>query len=198
MIHGQLLQAMLNLIPAASQLWIATHSTGFVRKAVEIGKQNSNVAFLDFSGHDFEHPVEIVPATPNQHFFRNMYNVLQDDLAGLVAPSNICICEGKKNNVNTDAQIYNAIFGQSYPDTLFVSRGGSSEVEKTDLLSVLAIVVPSVRVWRMRDRDDMTETSREEKIGEGIHVLRRREVENYLWDPLVVQTVLQKHGIEGH
>ena len=68
-IHGRLLEAILNLIPTDSQLWIATHSTGFVRKAAELHQANNNVVFLDFSDRDFEKQVVITPAIPNQSFF---------------------------------------------------------------------------------------------------------------------------------
>lgn len=195
-IHGQLLEAMLSLIPAPSQLWIATHSTGFVRKAVELSKQGNDVAFLDFSGRDFDQPVEFTPSIPNQHFFRKMYDVLQEDLAGLVAPARIVICEGKKSPEGTDAKLYNGIFGESHPDTLFVSRGGASEVENSDLRAVLPIIVPQITVRRLIDRDDMTPTARDEKISKGIQVLNRRELENYLWSTKVVRKALQDLQIE--
>lgn len=195
-LHGHLLQAILELIPTKSQLWIATHSTGFVRKAMEISGREHNVAFLDFTGHDFDQHVEMVPVSPNQHFFRNLYGVLQDDLAGLIAPSSIVLCEGKKSEVGTDSRIYNTIFGESYPDVLFISRGGSDEVEKSDLVSVLAAIVPTVSVWRLIDRDDMTDTVRREKISEGIRVLSRREMENYLWDPCVLEEALRQQDVD--
>ena len=191
-IHGRLLEALLDLIPTESQLWIATHSTGFVRRALQLSRQHGNVAFLDFSEHNFDRPVVITPVSPNQTFFRNLYDVLQDDLAGLIAPSKIVLCEG---NENTDSKIYNRVFGESHPDTLFVSRGGSNDVEKDGIISVLDAIVPSVRVWRLIDRDDMSDTTRDEKISEGIQVRRRREIENYLWDKAVTRKALQNNGV---
>ena len=195
-IHARLLEAMLNLIPPPSQLWIATHSTGFVRKAVELSKQDDDVAFLDFTGKDFDQAVELTPTIPNQRFFRKMYDVLQNDLAGLVAPACIVLCEGKKSTEGTDAKLYNGIFGESHPDTLFVSRGGASEVESSDLRAVLPAIVPQITVRRLIDRDDMTPTARDEKISSGIRVLNRRELENYLWSGKVVQKALQDLHIE--
>ena len=193
-IHGRLLNAMLELIPAKSQLWIATHSTGFVREALELSRQDDDVAFLDFTAHNFDRPVVMTPTIPSQTFFRKMYDVLQEDLAGLIAPDNIVLCEG---NQNSDAKIYNRMFGESHPDTLFVSRGGSNDVEKRGIISVLDVIVPSVRVWRLIDRDDMSDQTRDEKISEGIHVLRRREIENYLWDKAVIRRALLDNGLEG-
>ena len=192
--HGRLLEAMLDLIPAQSQLWIATHSTGFVRAALELSKRGNSVAFLDFSEHDFDRPVTLTPRSPDQNFFRNMYDVLQDDLAGLIAPSCIVLCEGKMSGEGTDAKIYNRVFGASQPDTLFVSRGGSNDVEKGDIVAVLEAIVPKVRVWRLIDRDDMPDVVREEKIFAGIRVLRRREIENYLWDEAVIRKALERAG----
>ena len=42
----------------------------------------------------------------------------------------------------------------------------------------------------------MPDTVRDEKIGAGIQVLRRREIENYLWDKAVVHKALQSIGAE--
>ena len=193
-IHGRLLEALLDLIPDESQLWIATHSTGFVRKAVELSRNNNGVAFLDFSGHDFDGAVELSPTIPNQSFFRKMYDVLQDDLAGLVAPACIVLCEGSEA---TDAKIYNRIFEESHPETLFVARGSASVVERGDVIPILEAVVPSVRVWRLIDRDDMPDVARDEIIGQGIRVLRRREIENYLWDSAVIRRALQNIGAQN-
>ena len=72
-----------------------------------------------------------------------MYDVLQDDLAGLVSPSCIVVCEGKKSSEGTDARIYNKVFEQSHPDTLFISRGSSTEIEKGEIIPVLESIVPS-------------------------------------------------------
>ena len=193
-IHGRLLETILDLIPADSQLWIATHSTGFVRKAAELQRTNNNVVFLDFSNRDFESPVDMTPATPNRSFFRNMYDVLQSDLARLVAPDRIVLCEGSEA---TDANVYNVVFEIAHPETLFVARGGASNVEKGDIVPLLETVVPSVEVRRLIDRDEMPEPVREEKILQGIRVLRRREIENYLWDPAVVRTALNNMGASG-
>ena len=192
-IHGQLLDALLDLIPEKSQLWIATHSIGIVRRAVDMSRANDDVVFLDFSGHDFDKPVSLIPADINRNFFLNMYEVLQDDLAGLVAPDYIILCEGGEA---TDAKVYNRIFEDSHPNTLFVARGGSDTVERGQIISLLELVVPRVQVGRLIDRDDMPNSVREEKIAGGIRVLRRREIENYLWDKAVVRKALHDIGAD--
>ena len=96
-IQGPLLEAMLELIPESSQLWIATHSIGFVRQAFQLMQNQGNVVFLDFSGHDFDNPVVIEPCIPNRVFWESTYNVALADLAMLIAPERIILCEGDKD-----------------------------------------------------------------------------------------------------
>ena len=193
-LHGPLLEAILRLIPRQSQLWIATHSSGFVRKAYDILKNTGDVAFLDFSTKDFDKEIEMEPCIPNRRFWKDAYHVSLDDLSTLIAPANIVICEGSRRGKvrGFDADCYNKLFADTHPDTLFVSHGGANEVEHSeDLIAVLNAVATGIKVWRLIDRDDMTDGARREKIEDGIQVLRRREIENYLYDPAVLRTFLK-------
>ena len=193
-LHGRLLEAMLDIVPADSQLWIGTHSIGFVRKAYDIMQHNGGVVFLDFSGHNFDQEVKMCPRIPDRVFWQDAYRVALDDLSELVAPANIVLCEGnqKAGENSFDATCYNRLFNDTHPDTLFISRGGSSEVERSeDITAILHSVAKGARVWRLIDRDDMTSEARQEKIEEGVQVLRRREIENYLYDPDVLRTFLK-------
>ena len=199
-LHGRLLEAILDMVPSESQLWIATHSVGFVRKAYELMRQHSNVAFLDFSGRNFDQTETIAPCTPDREFWQTTYRVALADLADLIAPSNIVICEGKEDAADSgfDADCYNRIFGDSHPDTLFVSRGGAKQVEKSEvLLAVLRSVAQGINVWRLIDRDEMTESSRSNRIQQGVCVLTRRELENYLYAPEVLSTFCTRENKEG-
>ena len=198
-LHGPMLEAMLEIIPQQSQLWIATHSAGFVRKAYDMMRRNGDVVFLDFSDHDFDQEVKINPRTPDRSFWHTIYQVALDDLADLIAPDRVILCEGDKNKADRgfDAKCYNLIFAEEYSDALFISRGSSSEVEKSeDLIGVLQAVAKGSIIWRLIDRDDMGCEAREEKISEGLHVLGRRELENYLYDPEVLKTFLRISGKE--
>ena len=196
-LHGPLLNAMLQLIPEESQLWIATHSIGFVRRAFELKKQNGDVEFIDFSSHDFDLPVTLEPRVPNRSFWQTTYKVAMDDLADLIAPESIVICEGDKASADKgfDADCYNRIFADTHPETLFVSYGSSGEVARSEnLISILQAVAKGVKVWRLIDRDDMTYPERDRKIRDGMRVLKRREIENYLYDPAVLETFLKNRG----
>jgi len=198
-LHGPLLEALLELVPKLSQLWIATHSIGFVRKAYDMMRQRRDVVFLDFSGSDFDQEVRISPRVPNRSFWQTTYQVALDDLADLIAPDRILLCEGDRNKAHRgfDANCYTRIFAEEHSNTLFISRGSSSEVEKSeDLIGVLKAVARGSDVWRLIDRDDMTCEERKEKIREGIRVLGRRELENYLYDPEVLKTFLKMNSKE--
>ena len=195
-LHGPLLKVMLKLIPEKSQLWIATHSIGFVRQAFELMKQEANVVFLNFSERDFDQPVVIKPQVPNRSFWQMTYRVALDDLSDLIAPKNIVICEGDKAGADKgfDAECYNRLFADNHPETLFISYGSSSEVVNSKhLINILSALVKGAKVWRLVDRDDMADTTRNSKTLNGLRVLKRREIENYLYDPDVLKTFLKNN-----
>ncbi len=194
-LQGGLVRSILKLLPEQMQLWVATHSIGIVREAYRMyQEQPGEVAFLDFSHHDFDESVEIKPNAPNRVFWQNIYKVALDDLASLVAPELVIICEGSKDrNVNAfDAECYNKLFEDKSPETLFIARGGAKEVVGSEhLVAILKAVTSGTRVFRLIDRDDMTDEVRAQQIDQGIHVLRRRELEEYLWDVEVLRTFLK-------
>ena len=199
-LQGPLIASVLALLRKTSQLWIATHSIGIVREAYRILLDRpAEVVFLDFSGTDFDGSVTITPSTPNRTFWENMYEVALDDLSSLVAPHRVVICEGSKDKqVNAfDARCYNQLFASEFPETLFISQGGSGEVIQSEhLVTILKSIAHGIDVQKLIDRDDMTDEERARKIAQGVRVLRRRELEEYLYDPGVLRTFLQTEGCE--
>ena len=128
-----------------------------------------------------------------------MYEVALDDLSSLVAPHRVVICEGSKDkHVNAfDARCYNQLFANEFSETLFISQGGSGEVIQSENLgAILKSIAHGIDVHKLIDRDDMTDEERARKIAQGIRVLRRRELEEYLYDPEVLRTFLQTAGCE--
>ena len=54
-LQGPLLEQLYKLISDNSQLWIATHSIGMVRKAQDLWRENpDSVVFLDFGREDLD------------------------------------------------------------------------------------------------------------------------------------------------
>ncbi len=199
-LQGRLITSVLKLLPATTQLWIATHSIGVVREAYRLYRDNPDeVVFLDFSNRNFDDSVVIKPSNPNRAFWMNIYKITLDDLASLVAPQRIIFCEGKADNIDKgfDAQCYNKIFAEEFPDTLFISRGGSKEVIKSEhLKAIIEQIAEATEVYVVIDRDNMTDDKREEMLKDKINVLKRRELEDYLYDAKVIRTFLKSQGCD--
>ena len=134
-LQAELLLALYDLILEHCQLMLATHSIGMMRKAQEIERKTpGSVAFLDFGGKDFDAPCMIEPIEPDRTFWKRAYEVAIGDLAQLVAPRRVVICEGHPKtespvrNHSHDDQCYERIFETALPDTQFVSMGNHHEV----------------------------------------------------------------------
>lgn len=200
-LQGKLLEELYNLIPENSQFWIATHSIGMMRKAYELWKNNKNsVVFLDFN-QDFDKPKILQPITPDRAFWKRTYDIALDDLAGLVAPDRIILCEGKSADAEKgfDAECYNTIFGNNYPNTLFISVGNNKDVEnsKKNLIPVIEAITKGVKIARLIDRDDNTPQEIERHKAEGIITLERRNIESYLLDDEVLKAFCKKEKQEN-
>ena len=193
-LQGPLLKQLYKLIPENSQLWIATHSVGMVRKAQDLWRENpDSVMFLDFGDErlDFDDEATIVPTPPNPNFWARIYEIALGDLAKLIAPKRIVLCE----STNFDADCYNAIFGVHYPDTRFVSIGNYEDVEKADthLIPVIEAVAEGAEILRLRDADDANDDEIEDGTAKGVSTLSRRNIEGYLLDDEVLTKLCKKH-----
>ncbi len=204
-LQGKLLGEIYNLIPENSQLWIATHSIGMLRKAFELQKQNPDkVVFLDFHDKNLDQALTINPVKVTRELWKKTLEVALDDLAQLVAPKQIVICEGKPSNLSGknkefDARCLRKIFSEGFPDTDFVSVGNEDGVraEKIDLVTTLKSISPGVLFIKVIDRDDRSETEVTEiEEKECVKVLKRREIENYLLDDEILKELCNDTGNE--
>ncbi len=197
-LQGKLLEELFHLIDDNSQLWIATHAIGMMRQALQLRKQyGDQVIFLDFSNRDFDNSVDIKPADPNRRFWEQTHKVVLDDLAALVEPDQIVICEGKQGDEGFDAACYTQIFSEEFPDTKFVSAGGKKDLQ--NYISVVEAVTMGAEVFGLRDFDKNTspeDVVRLEK--EGIKVLDHGKIENYLLGDDVLRALCQNKGLEPH
>lgn len=194
-LQGALLGELVGLLPGSSQLWIASHSIGMMRKAREMYDADpASVAFLDFSGRDFDEVITLSPSKPTRAFWEGVMHVALDDLATLIAPKQVVICEGNPvgavpgKNAEHDARVYEAIFGDEMPDATFVSAGNSKEVQNDfiGLATVLPKLTSGMHIIRLIDLDDHTATDVAEFKRKGIHVLGYRHLEAYLYDDEVL------------
>lgn len=195
-VQGPLLREMLALAPDAWQFWIATHAIGIVREAWEIERRSpGTVVFIDMDGHDFDESVTLSPVQPSRNLFDRVYRVAIGDLADLVVPEEVILCEGSNGCDGFDAKVLELIFGQSHPDSAFVSAGGATEVGKAGgvLMPVMRRLAGKVTVRTLRDRDDLSDEEVVQIRLEGNRVLGRREIENYLWDEEILRKLAEHH-----
>ena len=190
-LQGKVLGELYGLIPKGSQLWLATHSIGMVRKALEIHAVHpENVVFLDMGFcsdgklRDYDERQTIEPADLDYDFWSRHYGVALDDIAKLMAPDRIVLCEGSTEGDDPalDESCYNKIFAREFPLTRFISVGSATRVEKRigDLLPLLKQIV-GASVIRFRDRDDLTPEEIEIKQREGVRVMSgHRNIESML------------------
>ena len=191
-LQGKLLKELNRLIPDNSQLWLATHSIGMVRAAQEIRAEHpEQVVFLDMGfrpngdPRDYDEPQTIEPADLDHGFWSRHYAVALDDMAKLLAPDRIVLCEGstEDNEPAFDESCFNRIFAREFPRTRFYSVGPATKVEKRmgDLLPLLDQIIGGTSIIRFRDRDDLTPEEVNIKRAEGICVMSGyRNIESML------------------
>ncbi len=194
-VQSRLLEELVRLVPEGSQLWVATHSIGMMAKARHLQEVDpAAVAFVDFGGQDFDRPVTLSPITANREFWRSTLEVALGDLASLVAPRRVVLCEGRPvavggtSKAEFDASCYRTIFAAEYPDVAFISVGSQSEVtdDRLGIATAIETVVSGTTVTRVVDRDDRTDEEVDELRRQGIRVLSRRHLEAYLMDEEVL------------
>ena len=202
-VQAKLLSVFYDLIPENCQLMLATHSIGMMRKARDIeAEKPGSVVFLDFGRREFDEPVVIEPTVPDRAFWNTTYEVALDDLAALVAPSRVVICEGEPltsqpvNNHSHDAKCYEAIFENEFPETRFVSMGSDRQIlgDKRGLAEALRLLIGGLEVVRLIDRDDRTDSTISELRKDDVRVLSRRNLESYLFDDEVLKALAASVG----
>ena len=209
-LQGVLLKEMYRLVPDNSQLWLATHSIGMVRTAQEIRAEHpEQVVFLDIGFchggelRDYDQPQIVEPAAPDHAFWMRHYAVALDDMARLLAPDRIVLCEGSTegDNASLDESCYNRIFAQEFPQTRFISVGPATKVEKrmSDLLPLLDRIVSGTKIVRFRDRDGLTPEEIEDKRTQGVRVMSEyRNIESMLLSDGVLSRLCNSLGKTDH
>lgn len=198
-LQGLLLEELLNLLPQQCQLWINTHSVGMMAKARDLQAANPDqVVFLDFSSSNFDQPTTLRPAAVDRKFWKDVLSIALDNLAALVAPRQVVLCEGPgpsqqgsaagspgpTNKQEFDAACYRTIFSATHPDTDFLAVGNNLDV-LSDRLAVgraIQTLVSGTRVIRVIDRDERTPTEIAALVREGVKVLSRRHLEAFVLD----------------
>lgn len=191
------------LIGDGGQIWIATHSIGFLRAFQEDLSGKCQVIHFEDNMRFASETITLTPVANNRTTWKSIFGTALDDLTGLIAPNRIIYCEGRDeprqdgSERGLDAQVLNNIFNAEYPDTVFVSSGGNTELDQRSniALAILGKVFPNMEIWVFKDRDmasgkPVSESDRTEYLAnkdERFRVMKRWEIENYLFDEEVLR-----------
>lgn len=196
-IQRSLLNEIISIVPDSCQIWIATHSIGFLNALKQDHGGNSSVIWFTA---DFVSETSVVkPMIKNRSNWKMVFETALEDITGLISPDRIIYCEGRKepdsdgNEQGLDAEIYNSIFEEEFPDSLFISSGGATEPDKYSeiALKILSKAFDDVKIFLLKDKDikhDGTDTTDQDRISwinqepESRRMLKRKEIENYLFD----------------
>lgn len=209
-IQAKLLREINKLIGENCQLWITTHSLGFLRIIQSELSHCSQVIQFKEDYNLASEPRVLKPIALTPASWRDLFEVALDDMAALVAPDTIVFCEGRadtnasKQERGMDARAFNAIFGNNGVNAHFVSSGGNTELEqRADVaISIIGKVLPTLQILVLKDRDMASgkvtnETDRQEYLSnnpEHHRLLKRWEIENYLFDKEVLRAYCDANG----
>lgn len=135
-----------------------------------------------------------------------------DDLANLVCPRTLVYCEGRDApdaqgaERGFDAKALNNVFCNQRTDILFVSSGGNTELDQGSevAIAILGKVLPDLQILVLKDRDMASGKKTDEndrqvylKTNPDNHrVLRRWEIENYLYDKEVLKSYCDEKSLQ--
>jgi ABC-type transport system involved in cytochrome c biogenesis ATPase subunit len=152
-----------NWIPANSQIWLASHSLGFI----EYAKQNKNASIIDFDTYDFDRAIVLTPESKDNP---NIYNIAVDKefLSSLFTGRRIYFVGNKDDRYYNSANI---------ADAVFVSEDNRDAVYNKALIDRDS--------YGLIDRDFLTDDDidRIKKTYVNLLVLEYYCIENYLYHP---------------
>lgn len=211
-IQRSLLLEIDKMIPENCQIWLATHSIGFLRALQDELKAKSQIIEFKSENKWASETYTLTPAVASRSMWQNVFSTALDDLTNLVSPKTIIYCEGDAkpttdgSEKGLDAQVFNIVFAEKYPDTLFVSSGGNTELDqRSDIaIAILSKALPTLEILILKDRDmgsgkEVTEADRQKYFDnnpESHRLLKRFEIENYLYDKTVLSAYCESEGLE--
>ena len=200
LVQADLLDGLLGLAGEGSQLWLATHSVAMLRRARELSDAKpGSVAFLDFGDRDFDQPQDLAPVSLSRAFWKRTIATSLGDVADLVAPSTLVLCEGQPSTgarAEFDARCLRAVFSDHTPEAEFVAVGNDRQViaDQVGLGQAVQTVLAGTAVTRLIDRDERSATEVDSLRAEGVTVLGRRNLESYLLDGEVLRALCTAVG----
>ncbi|MFB2121235.1 AAA family ATPase [Parapedobacter sp. 2B3] len=213
-VQRRLLIEINRLIGPTCQVWIATHSIGFLRSLQEDYGDQSQIIHFKSDIKWASESITLKPMEMTRANWQAIFSTALDDLTELVAPKRIVYCEGigqpgkGGTEKGFDANVLNNIFSEKYPDTLFISSGGNTELDqRSDIgIAILSKVFKDVEILVLKDRDTgsgkyIDDSGRAAYLQENpdfYRMLKRWELENYLFDKEVLQKYCKVNSALGY
>lgn len=210
-IQRKLLLEINRLVGSNCQLWLATHSIGFLRALQDQFKDDCQIIRFSKDVNWASTVQHLTPMKKTASNWKDVFETALDDLTGLVSPRRIVYCEGRDapgvagRERGFDAKVLNNIFGDKYPDTLFISSGGNTELDQRSeiALAILTKVFSSVEVLVLKDRDVSsgkmnTESDRQiflQNNPANFRIMKRWEIENYVFDKEVLKAYCSSNSL---
>ncbi|MCM1186438.1 MAG: ATP-binding protein [Lachnoclostridium sp.] len=211
-IQRALLLEINKMIPDNCQIWIATHSIGFLRALQEELRNDSQIIHFQSGNKWAKESYILKPMEFSRSEWQSLFSTALDDLSKLICPKIIVYCEGraepKKDGTERglDADVFNAIFARQYPDVLFVSSGGNTELDQRSevAIAIFSKIFPELEIWVLKDRDMASGKDTDEKArqiylsnnSQNHRILKRFELENYLYDKEVLKRYCEQNGLQ--
>ena len=210
-IQRSLLVEINRLVPNNCQLWITTHSIGFLRALQD--EVNNDCQIIHFPpGTKWASAAQsLAPMNKTIKDWSLIFQTALDDLSGLVSPRIIVYCEGRDqpgyggSERGFDAKVLNIILGSKYGTTLFVSSGGNTELDQRSgiAFAILTKVFSDVEILVLKDRDVSSGRANNENDRQvylsshppNFRILKRWEIENYLFDKEVLTSYCLANGL---
>ncbi|MDX2370522.1 MAG: ATP-binding protein [Colwellia sp.] len=210
-IQKNLLIEIDRLVGDNCQIWIATHSIGFLRTLQDELRDKCQVIQFHNDQDLASKPYTLTPMKTSRASWKDIFEIALDDLASLVCPKRIVYCEGRDmpgqggRERGLDAQVFNTIFADSHHDTLFVSSGGNTELDQRSniAIAIFSKVFSDLEILVLKDRDmasgkDTTEKERLLYLNnnpDNHRILKRWEIENYLYDKEVLASYCTSNNL---
>jgi len=210
-IQKNLLIEIDRLVGENCQIWITTHSIGFLRTLQDELRGKCQVIQFHNSHDLASKPCTLTPMKSSRAAWKDIFEIALDDLASLVCPKRIVYCEGRDTpgvggrERGLDAQVFNTIFSDSHHETLFVSSGGNTELDQRSniAIAIFSKVFSDLEILVLKDRDMASgkNTTEKERVlylnnnSDNHRVLKRWEIENYLYDKEVLSSYCNDNNL---
>lgn len=210
-IQRNLLIEINKLVGENCQIWITTHSIGFIRALQETLRDQCQVIRFKKDTKWASETQVLRPMKNTRANWAEVFEIALDDLTGLVSPKRIVYCEGIGKpgrggiEKGMDAKVFNNIFNEKYHDTLFISSGGNTELDQRSeiAIAILTKVFSEIEILVFKDRDSSSGkptsiADREVYLQNNPpnhRMMVRWEIENYLFDKEVLKLYCKENGL---